>query len=117
MLYYFINILTRKEYLYSNIVSWPSKNYYTADVIVLHSWIRISPIIMIISLIMIRSTPIESPSSSTPNPLAEPVPIWYGLYKRLKLFPWWIRYNIGLAHEAVLKDKIIQSGYRYGVTR
>ena len=51
----------------------------------------------------------ESPSSSALNPLVEkPLPAWYKLYKRLKLFPWWIRYNIGLAQEAVLKDKIIQ---------
>ena len=61
--------------------------------------------------------PSESPTPSTINPLTEPLSTWHGFYKRLKLFPWWIRYNIGLAHEAVLKDKIIQSGYRYGVTR
>ena len=57
----------------------------------------------------------ESPSPSTINPLAEPLPAWYELYKRLKLFPWWIRYNIGLAHEAVLKDKIIQLGTAMGL--
>ena len=45
--------------------------------------------------------PSESPSSSTINPLTEPVSTLYEFYKRLKLFPWWIRYNIGLAHEAV----------------
>jgi hypothetical protein len=48
--------------------------------------------------------------SSTSNPLAEPPPAWYQFYKRLKLFPWWIRYNIGIAKEAVIKDKIVQLG-------
>ena len=33
----------------------------------------------------------------------------------MKLFPWWIRYNIGLAQEAVLKDKIIQLGTAMGL--
>jgi hypothetical protein len=59
--------------------------------------------------------PSASPSSSTINPLAEPLPTWYEFYKRLKLFPWWIRYNIGLAHEAVLKDKIVNLGTSMGL--
>lgn len=62
-----------------------------------------------------KNEPSESPSSSTINPLAEPLPTRYEFYKRLKLFPWWIRYNIGLAHEAVLKDKIIQQGTAMGL--
>ena len=57
----------------------------------------------------------DHPSSSTINPLTERLPIWYELYKRLKLFPWWIRYNIGLAHEAVLKDKIVNLGTSMGL--
>ena len=52
---------------------------------------------------------------STINPLTEPLPTWYEFYKRLKLFPWWIRYNIGLAHEAVLRDKIINLGTTMGL--
>ena len=40
---------------------------------------------------------------------------WYELYKRFKLFPWWLRYNIGLAHEAVLRDKIISLGTTMGL--
>jgi hypothetical protein len=59
--------------------------------------------------------PSESPTLSTINPLTEPLSTWHGFYKRLKLFPWWIRYNIGLAHEAVLKDKIIQLGTVMGL--
>jgi hypothetical protein len=53
-------------------------------------------------------------SSLIINPLAEPLPRWYQLYKRFKLFPWWIRYNIGLCDEAVLKDKIINLGSSMG---
>lgn len=48
--------------------------------------------------------------SSPSNPLAEPPPAWYQFYKRLKLFPWWIRYNMGIAKEAVIRDKIVQLG-------
>jgi hypothetical protein len=59
--------------------------------------------------------PSESPTPSTINPLTEPLSTWHGFYKRLKLFPWWIRYNIGLAKEAVLKDKIIQLGTAMGL--
>jgi hypothetical protein len=59
--------------------------------------------------------PSASASSSTINPLAEPLPTRYEFYKRLKLFPWWIRYNIGLAHEAVLKDKIVNLGTSMGL--
>src|SRR5918996_1155245 len=51
----------------------------------------------------------------TSNHLTEPLPTWYEFYKRLKLFPWWIRYNIGLAHEAVLRDKIINLGTMMGL--
>ncbi len=49
------------------------------------------------------------------NPLANPLPWWYECYKRFKLFPWWLRYNIGIAEEAVLKDKIIQLGCDIGL--
>ena len=51
------------------------------------------------------------------NPLAEPPPVWYEFYKRVKLFPWWLKYNLGLGQEAVLKDKIIQLGTKDGITR
>jgi hypothetical protein len=57
----------------------------------------------------------DHPSPLTINPLTEPLPIWYEFYNRLKLFPWWIRYNIGLAHEAVLRDKIIDLGSTMGL--
>jgi hypothetical protein len=41
------------------------------------------------------------------NPLAIPSPWWLELYHRIKLFPWWIKYNIGLTEESELKDKIV----------
>jgi hypothetical protein len=49
------------------------------------------------------------------NPLANPVPWWYEFYKRIKLLPWWFRYNIGIAEEAVLKDKIVDLGANMGL--
>ena len=52
---------------------------------------------------------------SSINPLAEPLPAYYEFYKRLKLFPWWLQYNIGIAREAILKDKIIQLGTMVGL--
>jgi len=54
-------------------------------------------------------------SSSFSNPLAEPLSFWYQFYKRVKLFPWWIRYNIGIAKQAVIKDKIIELGTAMGL--
>jgi hypothetical protein len=54
-------------------------------------------------------------SSSFSNPLAEPPSFWYQFYKRVKLFPWWIRYNIGIAKEAIIKDKIIELGTEMGL--
>ncbi len=41
------------------------------------------------------------------NPLARRLPWWYELYQRIKLFPWWIKYNLGLTEESKLQDKII----------
>ncbi len=49
------------------------------------------------------------------NPLTEPLPVYYEFYKRLKLFPWWLQYNIGISKEAILKDKIIQLGTMMGL--
>ncbi|MBE43744.1 MAG: hypothetical protein CMO16_00990 [Thaumarchaeota archaeon] len=49
------------------------------------------------------------------NPFTNPLPWWYELYKRIKLFPWWIRYNLGIDKEAILKDKIIQLGTSLGL--
>jgi hypothetical protein len=57
----------------------------------------------------------NNPIPSTINPLAEPLPAWYELYKRFALFPWWLRYNFGIAHEAVLRNKIINLGVTMGL--
>ena len=37
-----------------------------------------------------------------------PLPWWYEHYKRIRLFPWWARYNFGIAKEASYKDKILK---------
>ncbi len=49
------------------------------------------------------------------NPLANAPPWWYEAYKRIKLVPWWLGYNIGIAEEAALKDKIVQLGTNMGL--
>ena len=54
-------------------------------------------------------------SSSYSNPLVEPLSVWYQFYKRLKLFPWWVSYNIGIAKQAIIKDKIIEIGTAMGL--
>ena len=36
------------------------------------------------------------------------LPWWYEHYKRIRLFPWWTRYNVGLTKEASHKDKILE---------
>jgi len=51
------------------------------------------------------------------NPLALPYPWWYELYKRIKLVPWWLRYNLGIAREAVLKDKIVELASSMGLEK
>ncbi|RPJ23657.1 MAG: hypothetical protein EHM25_15350, partial [Nitrosopumilales archaeon] len=38
----------------------------------------------------------------------KPLPWWYEYYKRIRLFPWWTRYNIGLTKEASHKDRILE---------
>lgn len=52
---------------------------------------------------------------SAMNPLASQVPRWYHFYKRVKLLPWWVSYNRGMASEAILKDRIIELGAEMGM--
>lgn len=54
-------------------------------------------------------------SKKVTNPLAQPIAWRYGFQNRLKLFPWWLRYNMGIAEEALLKDKIIRLGTDIGL--
>ncbi|MFY9794096.1 MAG: GNAT family N-acetyltransferase [Candidatus Nitrosopolaris sp.] len=49
------------------------------------------------------------------NPLVEPLPWWYSFYRRIRLVPWWLRYNIGMAEQADLRDKIIKLSTRMGL--
>jgi len=53
--------------------------------------------------------------SANINPLTMPYPWWYELYKRIKLLPWWVSYNFGIAREAVLKDKIVELACNMGL--
>ena len=50
------------------------------------------------------------------NPLAQPVSRWYEFHKRVNLFPWLIKYNLGSSKESQLKDKIIQVGTNLGLS-
>lgn len=49
------------------------------------------------------------------NPLADSFPWWFELYNRIKLFSWWLKYNIGIAHQAALKDQIIELASSMGL--
>src|SRR5919198_6461743 len=49
------------------------------------------------------------------NPLADPVSWKSKFYRRVKLFPWWLRYNLGIAEESILKDKIIELAESIGL--
>jgi hypothetical protein len=51
------------------------------------------------------------------NPLAQPSPWWLELYQRIKLFPWWIKYNVGLTEESNLKDKIVELAYEMNLDK
>src|SRR5262245_43024654 len=42
------------------------------------------------------------------NPLVQRLEWHHELYRRIKLVPWWIKYNIGVAEAAVLKKNILK---------
>ena len=54
-------------------------------------------------------------SAKADNPLTDSFPWWFELYNRIKLFSWWLRYNLGIAHQAALKDKIIELATSMGL--
>jgi len=47
-------------------------------------------------------------SNDIEDPIGKSTFWLFELYQRIKLFPWWIKYNIGLTEESELKDKIIR---------
>ena len=49
------------------------------------------------------------------NPLVEPLSWRYSFYRRIRLVPWWLRYNIGMAEQADLRDKIIKLSTNMGL--
>jgi hypothetical protein len=42
------------------------------------------------------------------NPLTATLPWRFQFYQRIKLFPWWIKYNVGVTKESALKDQIVK---------
>jgi hypothetical protein len=57
----------------------------------------------------------EKHSVKVDNPLTDSFPWWFELYNRIKLFSWWLKYNIGIAHQAELKDKIVELATSMGL--
>jgi hypothetical protein len=57
----------------------------------------------------------EKHSVEVDNPLTDSFPWWFELYNRIKLFSWWLKYNIGIAHQAELKDKIVELATSMGL--
>ena len=49
------------------------------------------------------------------NPLIEPLPRWYGFYRRIRLVPWWLRYNRGITEQAGLSDNICKFSTSVGL--
>lgn len=64
----------------------------------------------------IGQSKIEEQENEFFNPLAQPVSGWYEFHKRINLFPWWIKYNLGSSKESQLKNNIIQVGKNLGLT-
>ncbi|MGA7368338.1 MAG: HD domain-containing protein [Nitrososphaeraceae archaeon] len=57
----------------------------------------------------------EKHSANVENPLTDSFPWWFELYNRIKLFSWWLKYNMGVAHQAALKDKITELASSMGL--
>jgi hypothetical protein len=57
----------------------------------------------------------EKKDSQWTNPLARPPTKWYQLNKRIELFPWWVRYHLGIVGEARLRKMIIEQGHSLGL--
>src|ERR1041385_3947760 len=58
---------------------------------------------------------VSGKDTSPINPLIQPLPWQFELHKRVKLLPWWLLYNIGVAEEAILKNKIIKQATDIGL--
>jgi hypothetical protein len=57
----------------------------------------------------------EKYSVKVDNPLTDSFPWWFEFYNRIKLFTWWLKYNLGVAQQAALKDKIIELATSMGL--
>lgn len=54
-------------------------------------------------------------NSDHSNPLIEPSPWWHEIGRRIRLVPWWLRYNFGIAQEADLRNRIVQLSSSLGL--
>lgn len=57
----------------------------------------------------------EKHSVKVDNPLTDSFPWWFELYNRIRLFSWWLQYNLRIAHQAALKDEIIELASSMGL--
>jgi hypothetical protein len=57
----------------------------------------------------------EKKTSQWINPLAIPPTKWYQFNKRIELFPWWLKYHLGIVGEARLRKMIIEKGHELGL--
>jgi hypothetical protein len=55
-----------------------------------------------------NNTTADEDRSIIANPLIKPLKWHSELYRRIRLLPWWVKYNIGVAEAAVLKKRIIR---------
>lgn len=62
-----------------------------------------------------RNRPDRGHLSGVDNPLAYSLSWKFEFYNRIKLFSWWLKYNIGIAHQAALKDKIVELATSMGL--
>ena len=60
------------------------------------------------------NTTADEERSIIANPLIKPLKWYSELYRRIRLLPWWVKYNIGVAEAAVLKKRIIRLASEIG---
>lgn len=61
-----------------------------------------------------NNTTADEDISIIANPLIKPLKWHSELYRRIRLLPWWVKYNIGVAEAAVLKKRIIRLASEIG---
>ena len=69
---------------------------------------------LIVSLAGNNTTGKEGPTVT--NPLVQRLQWQYEVYKRIKLLPWWLKYNIGVAEARSPEEKDIRIDFRYRIS-